>query len=415
MNPAKGPTVPKRFLACALLLFVTSGAAAAGLGASAQGSTPSGIAAVVSANNQTAFDLYAQLQKSQQGNIFYSPYSISTALAMVYEGARGATASEMQKALHFPNRSVLEPNCAAIHAGLNNENASYRLETGNAMWIQKGFPVLATYKSALQRYFAAKASNLDFRADPEKARTTINKYIAAQTAGKIQNLIPAGYVRQLTVLVLTNAIYFKGEWRWQFDRKKTQPGVFTISPGKTVKTAMMHMGKTSRLRYADLDGMQMLELPYKGGRLSMVVLLPHKNLQSVASALTAPRLQADLARMRSTQLSEISIPKFELTIRYDLKSTLEAMGMRVAFSDSADLSGIDGKPDLYVRFVVHKAYVKVDEHGTEAAGATAVGIEPTAAHPPLVFRADHPFIFLIRDRKTGNILFLGRVVDPTRS
>jgi serine protease inhibitor len=407
--------VAKRLLACALLLFVTGGTAAAGCPAFAQGSTPGGIAAVVSANNQTALDLYAQLQKSQSGNIFFSPYSISTALAMVYEGARGATASEMQKALHFPIRSILEPSSAAILAELNQKSAGYKLDTGNALWVQKGFPLLASYTNAVQRYFAAKAANLDFVADPEEARVTINRYIAAQTAGKIQNLIPPGYVRQLTRLVLTNAIYFKGEWRWQFERKQTRPGTFTIEPGKTVEAQMMHMdpGRTL-LRYTDRDGMQMLELPYKGGRLSMVLLLPHRDLQSVAPALTAARLQADLSRTAPTRLSEVSMPKLELTIRYDLKSALEAMGIRAAFSFAADLSGIDGKPNLYVRFVVHKAYVKVDERGTEAAGATAVGIEPTAARPSAVFRADHPFIFLIRDRKTGNILFFGRIVDPTK-
>jgi len=409
--------MPKRLVISVLLLLLASGTVAASRLVSGPSSTPKGVAAVVSANNQTAFDLYAQLQKSSPGNIFFSPYSISTALAMTYEGARGDTASEMQKALHFPATDILEPNSAAILASLNQKNASYKLKTGNALWIQKNFSLLSSYVSAVQKYFGGKAANLDFAADPEKARTTINKYIAEQTANKIKNLIPPGNIDPLTRLVLTNAIYFKGEWHWQFDRKETYKARFTISPGKTVQAPMMTMKPEKALfKYANTDGMQILELPYKGGRLSMLILLPHKDLHSIASSLTADRLKSDLARMKQTHLDEISIPKFELRIRYDLKSALEALGMKAAFlPNQADLSGMDGKRDLYVQFVLHQAYVKVDEQGTEAAGATAVGIVTTAERPETTFLANHPFIFLIRDKTNGNILFFGKVVDPTKS
>ena len=384
--------------------------------ANAKGSTPRGVATVVSANNRFAFDLYSKLRDAEKGNIFYSPYSISAALAMTYEGAAGKTASEMKDVFHFPKRGTLRSNFAAIYNGLNKANSSYRLRTGNALWVQKSFPLLTQYPAVVKSYYGGQAKNLDFANQTEQSHRTINRYIATQTADTIKDLIPPGTLTTMTRVVLTNAIYFKGTWQWEFDPSNTRPGDFKVTTSKTVKAPMMYFSSyKAAFNYADTGGLQIIELPYKGDTISMLLLLPHGDLNSIESSLTANKLKAYRARMKPTVMDSITIPKFAFTGRYDLKDTLRDLGMPTAFSDSADLSGMTGKRDLFLSFVVHQAYVKVDEKGTEAAGATAGGSNLTSVRIPLVFDADHPFVFLIQDRKTGNVLFLGRVVNPNES
>src|SRR3972149_5587326 len=379
------------------------------------GSTQSGIKAVANANNKFAFDLYPQLDKSENGNLFYSPYSISAALAMTYEGAKGKTADEMKSVFHFPESNILRPNFAAIYNDINKGARDYELRTGNALWVQQDFPFLADYKTKVEKYFGGKAANLDFVSEGEKSRQTINSFIGEQTNNKIKDLIPTGFLNAMTRLVLTNAIYFKGTWQWEFDTSDTRDSDFKITSTNIVKTPMMNMDPDkASFNYADTGDLQILELPYKGDEISMLVLLPSENLDAIETTLTAEKLNEYKSKMKETKLDSISLPKFEFDTKYFMKDVLSALGMPTAFSDNADFSGMTGQRDLFISFVIHQAYVKVDEKGTEAAAATAVVMRDTSAGPRNAFRADHPFVFIIQEKETGNILFIGRVTDPTK-
>ena len=379
------------------------------------GSTQQGMQEVADANNEFTFDLYSELDKSESGNIFYSPYSISAALAMTYEGAKGQTADEMKSVFHFPESNILRPNFAAIYNSINKENEDYELKTGNALWVQQDYPFLEDYMSRIEKYYGGKAANVDFVKETEKTRQTINSFIEAQTNNKIKDLIPQGFLDPMTRLVLTNAVYFKGVWQWQFDESNTYEQDFKITLTNIVKTPMMHMNpEKTTFNYAKTDDLQILELPYKGDKISMLVLLPTKNLDAIEPTLTAEKLNEYKSQMKETKLDSISLPKFEFDTKYFMKGTLSNLGMPTAFLETADFSGMTGKKDLFISFVIHQAYVKVDEQGTEAAAATAVGMAGTAIMARNIFNADHPFIFIIQDKTTGNILFLGRVVDPTK-
>ncbi len=381
--------------------------------ANSTGATEQGIQQVVNANNQFAFDLYSKLE-SEDSNIFYSPYSISSALAMTYEGAKGQTADEMKSVFHFPENNVLRPNFAAIYNKINRRNKAYELRTGNALWVQNDYPFLEDYTNRVEKYYGGKAANVDFVNETEKSRQTINTFIEEQTNNKIKDLIPAGVLDSMTRLVLTNAIYFKGTWEWEFDKSDTRDQDFKITPTKVVKTPMMYMKPDkARFNYADLEKLQILELPYKGEKISMLLLLPTENLDSIKPILTAKKLEEWKSKMQETKLDAIYLPKFEFDTKYFMKNTLSAMGMPTAFAN-ADFSGMTGKKDLFISSVIHQAYIKVDEEGTEAAAATAVSMGATAVMPRNVFRADHPFIFIIQEKETGNILFMGRVTNPTQ-
>ena len=394
------------------------------------GSTPKGIQEVVNANNQFAFDLYSELAKTEKENIFYSPYSISAALAMTYEGAKGKTAEEIKEVFHFPETSVLRPNYAAIYNKINEDNKEYQLSTGNALWVQQDYLLLNDYSEAVERYYGGKASNVDFIKETEKSRQTINSFIEEQTNNKVKELIPAGQVDHLTRLVITNAIYFKGTWEWEFDKSDTRDKDFYITPENVVKTPMMHMDSDkATFNYADLEKLQILELPYKGDKISMLILLPKQgeaydyekgekitynyNLEDIE--LSSEKLNEYKSEMQETKLSAIYLPKFKFDTKYFMVSTLSEMGMPTAFSMQADLSGIDGSQNLYIQNVIHQAFVQVDEKGTEAAAATSIMIGIKSAMPSNVFRADHPFIFIIQEKETGNILFMGRMTDPTKA
>src|SRR5680860_580 len=379
------------------------------------GSTEQGIQGVVNANNQFAFDLYSELDKYEDGNMFYSPYSISAALAMTYEGAEGQTADEMKSVFHFPEDDILRSNFAAIYNDINKENEDYELKTGNALWVQKDFLFLQEYISGVENYYGGKAAMLDFVEETEKSRETINNFIEEQTNDKIKDLIPAGYLDKMTRLVLTNAIYFKGIWEWEFDKADTRDGIFKITSNDTVGTPIMHMNpEEAKFNYAETEDLQILELPYKGDKISMLILLPTEDLNAIESVLTTEKLNEYKSQMKETKIDSISLPKFEFDTKYFMKDALISLGMPTAFSGGADFSGMTGKKDLFISSVIHQAYVGVDEEGTEAAASTAVIMRETSMAPMNIFRADHPFIFLIQEKSTGNILFLGRVVDPTK-
>ena len=391
------------------------------------GSTQQGIQQVVNANNQFAFELYSELDKSNEGNIFFSPYSISAALAMTYEGAREQTADEMKSVFHFPENEILRPNFAAIYNDINEKNNAYELRTGNALWVQYDYPLLEDYLTRVEKYYGGKAANLDFVNETEKSRQTINAFIEEQTNHKIKELIPPGVLNPLTRLVLTNAIYFKGTWEWEFKESDTHEQDFKISPTNVVKVPMMYMNpEKARFNYANLEKLQILELPYKGEKISMLILLPKQGEDYEAGErtvynytledieLSAEKLAEYKSQMKETELDAIYMPKFEFDTKYFMVGTLAEMGMPTAFSLNADFSGMTGNRDLYISQVIHQAYVKVDEKGTEAAAATAVAVGIMAAMPRKIFRADHPFIFIIQNRETGNILFMGRIVNPAQ-
>ena len=392
------------------------------------GSTQEGVQEVVDANNRFAFDLYSELDKSDQKNIFYSPYSISTALAMTYEGAKGETADQMKSVFHFPESDILRPNSAAIYNDINKVNEAYELKTGNALWVQYDFQLLEEYTDRVEQYYGGKTENLDFAEETEKSRQIINSYIEEQTNNKIKDLIPKNILSSLTKLVLTNAIYFKGTWEWEFDDSDTREQDFRVTANDTVKTPMMSMKPDeARFNYADLEKLQILELPYKGEEISMLILLPKQgeeyDFETGESTvydytlndieLSIEKLEEYKSEMQETNLDSVALPKFEFDTKYFMGDTLSLMGMPIAFSSGADFSGMNGIKQLFISNVIHQAYVKVDEKGTEAAAATAVVMKDTAAMPRNVFRADHPFIFIIQEKETGNILFMGRVVDPT--
>ena len=381
------------------------------------GASREGVKLIVDANNQFAFELYAKFnEQSKDNNIFYSPYSILTALTMTYEGARGKTAEEMRSVLHIPeDPDARRPNFASIYNDINNKDKPYKLSTANALWAQKDYRFLEEYTQCVEKYFGGKVTNLDFAGASEQSRQTINKWVEDQTNNKIKDLIPPGLLNAYTRLVLTNAIYFKGTWVKQFDEKDTREEDFTTSFGKTTKVPMMRLtGQDVRFKYAKIDEMQVLEMPYSGDELSMLIILPKaEDLAGVEESLSLEVL-ADWQDMLYEQRVDIFIPKFKFETKYFIAEDLKEMGMPTAFGSTADFSGMDGTKALFIQNVVHQAFVEVNEEGTEAAAATGVVMGITSARPITpVFRADHPFIFMIINNSTGNILFMGRVSDPS--
>ncbi len=326
------------------------------------------------------------MNNAESGNLFYSPYS-----------------------------SVLRPNFAKIYNEINKKAQDYELKTGNALWVQQDFTLLEDYTSRVEKYYGGKTANLDFINESERSRQTINSFIEEQTNNKIKELIPAGILNAMTRLFLTNAIYFKGTWQWEFDTSNTRDEDFRITPDNIVKTPMMTMfPKKANFNYADTGDLQILELPYKGDAISMLILLSSENLQAIEPGLTAEKLNEYKSKMKETKLDSISLPTFEFDTKYFMNEALSALGMPAAFSENANFSGMTGQKDLFINSVIHQAYIKVDEKGTEAAAATAVTMDTASVRPQTDFKADHPFIFIIQDKETNNILFLGRVVDPTK-
>ncbi|MEA1925225.1 MAG: serpin family protein [Candidatus Altiarchaeota archaeon] len=376
--------------------------------------TQEGINAVVNANNQFTFEIYSELNKNERGNIFLSPYSISSALAMTYEGAEGKTAEEMQDVFHFPEEDIRQPNSARIYNQLNERNKDYELHTANALWAQQDYRFLDEYSNTTERYYGGGVTNLDFVGETEKSRQIINGWVEDQTNDKIKDLIPPGQLNPMTRLVLTNAIYFKGTWVYQFDKKDTREMDFKITPDNIIKVPMMHLDNDdARFNYAETEELQILELPYRGEEISMLILLPKEDIASLEKELDAEQL-AEYKNILTKQGVVICLPKFTFETKYKLNDQLIEMGMPTAFTwPGADFSGMTGNNDLFISFVIHQAFVDVNEEGTEAAAATAVGME-LGAMPTNIFCADHPFIFIIQQKDTGNILFLGRVIDPTK-
>jgi serpin B len=368
-------------------------------------------------NTRFAADLYGRL-RSQPGNLFLSPFSISAALAMTSAGAKGTTLAEMTKVLHLP--ADPHPAFGQLVARVNGTGPlkrGYQLTTANAIWGQTGYPWRPEFTGLLQKHYGAGFVETDFKANPEAARAQINGWVEKETREKIKDLIGPGIIDPLTRIVLTNAIYFKGDWQSQFKKEQTRQQPFHTADGSKAEVPLMTQERT--FAYAEADGVQVLELPYLKNELAMVVMLPAKadGLPQVEAGLTAEKL-AGWAAAAKPALTRVFLPRFKAEAKFRLNEPLQALEMRAAFGGGADFTGMHASPEqIYIAHVLHKAFVDVNEEGTEAAAATAVVSKraPSPAPPePKLFRADRPFLFLIRENATGSVLFLGRYVGPTK-
>ena len=376
-------------------------------------------ALLIEGNSAFAFDLYQALRE-QEGNLFYSPHSISVALAMTYAGARGETAEQMADTLQFlldqerlhPAFNWLDAELASRGEGAQGkDDEGFRLNIVNAIWGQKDYGFLTTFLDVLAENYGAGLRILDFMNETEKSRLAVNEWVSEQTEERIKDLIPEGVITSLTRLVLTNAIYFNAAWEYPFDEDVTADGPFYLLDGGQVIVSMMK--QTEVFGYTEGDGYQAVELQYDGGELSMIVLLPEAgNFQVFEEGLQADKASDIISGLQPTGVA-LTMPKFEFDSEFSLTDTLAGMGMPIAFSGTADFSGMTGSPDLFISEVIHKAFVSLDEAGTEAAAATAVIMdESETPGEPIEVTIDRPFIFLIRDIETGTILFVGRVMNP---
>jgi serpin B len=382
------------------------------------GDTAMDVAKIVEGDNRFALELYQQL-RAGKGNLFLSPSSISMALAMTYAGAHGQTEAEMAKTLHFemPKPELDDGMQRLLSLWKTNEKKKgYRLLIANRLWGQEDYEFLPAFLEITRTKYGAELARLDFTGKTEESRRTINLWVEDQTEDKITDLIPAGALRQDSRLVLTNAVYFKGDWTEPFDKKGTRDEDFHVTATEKVKVPLMH--QQDEFHYAALDGLQVLELPYGDKSLSVVVLLPEKvdGLSDLEAKLTHGNLQRWTSALRPQEVV-VYLPRFRTTASFELNDTLKEMGMPSAFDAlTADFSGMTGGRDLFIWKVIHKAFIDVNEEGTEAAAATGTIMVPTAARvekPKPVFRADHPFVLMIRDNRNGAILFLGRLTNPT--
>ena len=393
---------------------------------------------IVTASNDFGFRLARTLE--EDGNLFYSPASISTALQMALVGARGETASEMAKVLGLgdfdPGSAEFDAAVKALVAKLEqrfredpraNEGGKPKdlaqLDLVNALWGQTGHPFLESYERRLARTFGSELHQLDFRKDPMGSRQTINDRVAEQTQEKIRELLPADAITPETLLVLTNAIYFKNAWSDAFREAATKQVSFERRPGESFMVPMMH--RTSYYRYVETGGARVLRVPYEHGKQSMLLVLPKKrhdlaSIERSFDAQTLAKVRRELRDYRNrdrTRNASLALPRFKIEQSFELISALQSLGMRLATTPTkADFSGIDGGAgQLFISRVIHKTFIDVDEKGTEAAAATAVVMKIGAAAPrndPMPFVCDEPFLFFIMDDATGLVLFQGRCADP---
>jgi len=375
---------------------------------------------VATSINGFTFDLYGQL-RNQEGNLFFSPASISTALAMTSAGAAGQTEKEMAHVLHCDrnqpplSREQLHDAYGKLTSLLNSSGGQggYVLRTANRLWGQQSYAFLPAFLKLTRDNYGAELAELDFGRQNGLGKRSING--SSSRHQKIVDLIPIGVLGADTRLVLTNAIYFLGGWDEEFSKESTKDEPFFVTPKQPVAVPLM--AQTERFRYGESEDLQILELPYRGREISMIVLLPKQvdGLAALSGQLTIENFDRWTGSLRSRKV-QVFLPKFKITSQFSLKKVLSAMGMPTAFTEAADFSKMASKESLMISEVVHKAYVDVNEKGTEAAAATAVIIAPTSApfqpEPPVIFRADHPFVFLLRDNRTGTMLFVGRVSNP---
>jgi len=373
--------------------------------------------AVVKGSNQFMCDLYAKLA-ARQDDVFFSPYAMSSALALLERGARGKTDEELRAALHLPRQDeTVNAVCSEVAAEMQAEKQGYRLAVANGIWTQQGEPFQPAFLNDATKVFHAGLEALNFIADTEPSRAKINAWISGQTADKIKELLPAGAVTRDSRLVVTSAVYFKGTWACKFKKTATLKEDFHLATRKTVKTELMHQSES--FNYASDDNCQVVELPYKGAELAMLVLLPVKtdlDCQKLEAGLNADYIRGAIDQLGHRPVI-LTLPKWKFGQSYDMTPPLQELGITQAFDDKADFSGINGRKELRVSAVVHRADIDVNEEFTEATAGTAVvsgaagGVG--APEPPVVFRADRPFVYLIYHRVNRTVLFMGRLTNPT--
>jgi serpin B len=380
----------------------------------------------VDGNTAFALDLYQKL-KDRPGNLFFSPYSISASLAMTYAGARGQTENEMAKVLHFNLAQTNLPMAfGELVARMNRIQRWNRitLTTANSLWCQRDYQFTNTFLDLMHNYYQGDARQVDFRHSASAAANEINRWVEHQTKEKIKDAVEPSQFNALTRLVLCNAIYFKGNWQHQFKTGDTQLAPFHVTTNETVMVQTMSQKAHFKTARSDDNTVELLELPYSGTDLSMIILLPEveyhspdveqPRLPDLEQKFTIENLQVWLAKLDQANAEEtwVALPRFTTTQGFDLMKELQSLGMTSAFGENADFSGMDGTTNLFVSDVIHKAFVEVNESGTEAVAVTL----PMAQTMSMAkqFSVDHPFIFLIRENGSGSILFIGRIVDPTK-
>ena len=371
---------------------------------------------LVEGNTALALELYGKVRQAE-GNLVLSPYSISSALAMVCAGARGETARQMEQVLHFTRcKTNLHELFSRLDAVLRaTQTSGIELNIANSLWPQAKYEFRDGFLSQLKTHYRASLTPLDYARDPEQARATINAWVDEQTRHKITDIIGPGVLDELTRMVLVNAIYFKGVWAVPFPESSTQPDKFYSDAGKAITVPFMN--RQGHFGYFENDELQTLVIPYRENRLQMVILLPRKrdDIAALESRMNPASLAAWTSKTRNEEV-RVAMPKFKMSGGFKLTEALQALGLKDAFAAArADFSGMDGRLHwLYLSAVLHRAFIEVNEKGTEAAAATSVVITTTSVSPrqPREFRADHPFLFLIRESTTGTILFMGRVSKP---
>jgi serpin B len=371
------------------------------------------VKAAAQSSNQFAFDLYKRAT-DLASNSFLSPASIATSLAMIRTGARGETNKQMAQVLHLEHpKPQVQAGFGALNTILNTHSKNYRLIMANRLWLQSGFHFEAPFLKSTLEHYGAEPGSVDF-ANPEQARQTINQWVSEQTNGKIGQIISPALLHDKIRFVLTNATYFKGTWQYRFSKELTRDAPFHDLKNREFKVPMMN--QTGAFQYGENADTQFLQLPYLGGDLWMVILLPKlfNGLSQLEKRLTAQEVQKWISAMGHADEVDIYLPKFTVTSRIALKDVLSSMGMPLAFSDDADFSGITTKHGQKLYEAIHQALVDVNEEGTEAAAATGHvgGNAPGPVPQRVVFRADHPFLFLIQHNRTGAIMFIGRVINP---
>jgi serpin B len=375
--------------------------------------------AVVKGNTEFALDLHRQVCP-QPSNLCYSPWSISTVLAMTSAGAQGRTLEQMSGVLHLPDASLTHPGVAAILRQMKVQHG-YELSAANALFVGKDIPWRKDFLDLTHKYYGTTMYAVDFRQQPDVARQSINHWVTTQTKKRIPNLIGPGVIDSQTSGVLVNALYFKGQWEQPFKKSETLPRFFDRTPTDRVQTPIMF--QSGSFLYSENQAVQVLGMPYKGNDLLMVFVLPKQRngLAAIEKNLTGRQFRDWISVPAFPERVDVYLPRFKFTSEFDLKETLKAMGMSDAFSEGANFHGMTEKYPLKISAVIHKTYLDLQEEGTEAAAATAVAMMPLMAAPggytpppPPVFRADHPFLFSIVDRRSGSLLFVGRVNDPTR-
>lgn len=373
---------------------------------------------VANASNQFGFQLYQEIIKGKSGdNQFMSPFSVFAALSMTSEGAANGTLTLLSKVLGLPETKILHEGLAELSKALTPENAPYALAIANAIWPEKSFDLKPEFAATIQKVYAGASIPQDFTGNYEGARKTINQWVEQRTNKRIVDLLPPGSLNEMTRMVLTNAIFFKGKWALEFDKKLTEVQPFHLENGKDVQAPLMYLPSENYLRYGEFDGIQALQLPYKGGDLSMVILLPKLGKMDKFEASLDSNIWAKVNYMSSERVN-VWLPSFKMEIGGSMKEPLSDMGMEPLF-ENADFSRMfSDKVPFAISDVIHKAFVEVNEEGTEAAAATAVITVETTSMPrpqpePKNFRADHPFIFMIQHNASKSILFMGKVMNPS--